>query len=93
MTLLVLLCVALVLGGLLASLNDQFPRGTRLVRRARPVPALAPAPSAAPRYRARPRGPSGGPGDGSSRAGPPGSFGGSPFWGGPFGRGPFGGAG
>ncbi len=75
MTLLVLLCVALVLGGLLASLNDQFPRGTRLVRLLRPVPAKVPVPAAAHRFRTRqPRGPTGGPGDSSSRAGPPGPF-------------------
>jgi hypothetical protein len=78
MILLWLLCVALVLGGLLASLAHQVPCGTLRFQRPRSVPALAPTPRVLARWlesglRGRTLSP---PGMGT-RAGPPGYPGGA----------------
>jgi hypothetical protein len=79
MTLFWLLCMALVLGGLLASLASQIPWRTLRIQGTRTVQALAPARQVAARLlvsglRGRVLSPS----DTGSRAGPPGPFGGVP---------------
>jgi hypothetical protein len=77
MILLVLLCVSLVLGGLLAGLVRQVAWSTLRFQRMRIVPVLAPAPRVSVRLLASGlRGRNLSPPDYDARAGQPGSFGG-----------------